>query len=94
MIVMDDKIVILCEDVSALKAGQASMEEKIDRLTYYLQGNGRPGVVMELREADDKLSDRMDHVDVRISRWTGIGIGAWGLTTLLLSVHEIVHVLR
>ena len=91
---MDDKILTLCEDVAALKSGQQSMEDKIDRLTYYLQGNGRPGVVTELREADDKLSDRMDGVDVRISRWTGIGIGAWGLTTLLLAVHDIVHVLH
>jgi len=88
---IDAKLLNLCEDVASLKAGQEAAAEKLDRLIYYLQGNGRPGVIAEILTKAEILSTRVDKVDLRLTRWAGIGFGAWGLASVTWVLFQVIH---
>lgn len=44
----DNKIIELAEDVSGLKVGMRSIEDKLDGLDRLLRGNGQPGFISDV----------------------------------------------
>jgi hypothetical protein len=75
----------------------SGQQEVLQRLTAIetqmagLVGNGQPGIIQDLQDADDTVNARVDTLDLRISKWTGIGVGVWGVLSLLWIVMQAIH---
>ena len=76
---MDDaKLIELAEDVAGLKAGMASIEDKLDALTHKLLGNGRRGLIDEMGDRVSSLEKYRAWVIGSAAGVTGVlGILAW-----------------
>lgn len=73
---MEARELALYEDVAALKASVSAIEDKLDGLIHYLQGNGQPGAIADLRAEDTRISARLDKFESRNQWLTGLWIGA------------------
>lgn len=67
----------------------AKNQLKLDGLIRYLQGNGRPGVIDELRDEDSRQDDRMDRIESRATWLTGIWIGSSSVFVLFFEVAKV-----
>lgn len=77
----DAKLIELAEDVSGLKVGMSSIEDKLDELSHRLLGNGQPGLIADLQSTDRALTRRMD-------KWNGIWIGGSGVVVVIFTLVE------
>jgi hypothetical protein len=89
---MDEKMIELAEDVAGLKVGLASIEDKLDALTHRLLGNGQPGVIADLQDADKAMGERMDKMENRTHWLTGVWVGGSGVVIGIFALFkEIFH---
>jgi hypothetical protein len=88
--IMDQKMIELSEDVAGLKVGLASIEDKLDSLAHRLLGNGQPGVIADLQDADKDMCKRMDKYEGRTQWLTGVWVGASGVVVGIFAVVKFI----
>ncbi len=86
---MEDRELNLYEDVAALKVSVATIDRKLDDLIKYLQGNGKPGVIADLRLEDARQDGRMDKIESRATWLTGVWVGSSTVIGLIVAAIKI-----